>query len=194
MSGTPPEAKVEYSRATERSERLRLQSEPPRWRVGVAVPAAVLAGGIAGALMLIASEFTTLYAVHVSTSHAPVQTITGASHNDYAFVPMAVLALILTYGAARHGSRPALLALGLVGVLALVIAIAGDLPDSHASGLLGSSSTHYVNASSSAGVALYLETLGAVVLIVTCGAGFLLAGPPSGRPRRRRNAADNSTA
>jgi hypothetical protein len=197
MNRTPPEAKAEYSRATQGSERLRLQSEPPRWRVGVAVPAAVLAVGMIGALMLVASEFTTLYAVHASNSQAALQTIRGGSHNDYAFIPMAVLAVILTYGAARQGSRPALLALGLVGVLALVIAVAGDLPDSHASGLLGSPATHYVNASSSAGPALYLETLGAVLLIVACGAGFLLSGPPT-RPSRHqrspRTPRDNSTA
>jgi hypothetical protein len=197
MTGTPPEANAEYSRATEVSERLSLRAEPPRWRVGVAVPTAVLAGGIAGALMLIASEFTTLYAVHASSSHAALQTISGGSHNDYAFVPMAVLALILAYGAARQGSRPALLALGLVGVLALVIAVAGDLPDSHASGLLGSATTHFVNASSSAGLALYLETAGAAILILTCGAGFLLSGPPAPPPRRQRpprRPADNSAA
>jgi hypothetical protein len=127
--------------------------------------------------MLVVSEFLNLYEVHTSASHAVIQTVTGGSHNDYAFVPMAILALILTYGATRQGSRPALLALGLVGVLALVIAIAGDLPDSHASGLIGNPTTRYVTASASAGAGLYLETLGAVILIVTCGAGFLLSGP-----------------
>lgn len=178
MTRTPPEAKAEYSRATEDSERLQLQPEGPRRRVGVAVPVAVLAGGALGALLLIVSEFTTLYAVHASDTRAAIQTLNGGDHNGYAFIPVAALALILTYGAARHGSRPALLALGLVGVIALVIAIAGDLPDSHASGLIGSPTTHYVTARADAGIGLYLETLGAIVLIVTCGAGFLLSGPP----------------
>src|SRR5690242_7748646 len=90
MSGTPPEAKVEYSRATEGSEGLRFHSEPPRWRTGVAVPAAVMAGGILGSALLIASEFTTLYAIHTSASRAVIQTVSGSSHNDYAFVPMAL--------------------------------------------------------------------------------------------------------
>src|SRR4051794_17114917 len=92
VSGTPPEAKAEYSRATEVSEHLRFHPERPRWRVGVAVPAAVLTGGAVGVVMLIASEFTTLYAVHAATSHAALRTVSGGSHNDYAFVPMAVLA------------------------------------------------------------------------------------------------------
>jgi hypothetical protein len=144
----------------------------------------VLAGGLVGAVLLIASEFATLYEVHTSISRAAIQTVAGHSHNGWAFIPIAALAIMLAYGAARQGSRPALLALGLVGVLSLVIAVAGDLPDSHASGLVGSSATHYVNASSNAGAGLYLETLGSVMLMISCGAGFLLAGPP---PRRTRS-------
>jgi hypothetical protein len=182
MSGTPPEAKVEYSRATEDSEGVGIHSERPRWRTGVAVPTAVLTGGILGSALLIASEFTTLYAIHTSAARAAIQTVSGHSHNDYAFIPMALLALVLTFAAARRGSRPALLALGLVGVISLVIAIAGDLPDSRASGLIGSPQTHYTAASSSAGLGLYLETAGAVVLILTCGAGFLLGGPQQQSP------------
>jgi hypothetical protein len=147
------------------------------------VPIAVLIGGLVGALLLVASEFTTLYEVHTQITRAAIQSVTGGTHNGYAFVPIAVLALLLTYGAARQGSRPALLALGLVGILALVIAVAGDLPDSHKSGLIGSTATHYTAANSSAGIGLYLETLGSVVLLVTCGAGFLLAGAP---PRQSR--------
>jgi hypothetical protein len=181
MNGTPPEAKAEYSRGTRASGTSGPAGPPVRRRVGVAVPIAVLIGGLTGALLLIASEFAPLYEVHTATTHAAIQTVTGGKHNDYAFVPIAILALILTYGAARQGSRPALLALGLVGALAIVIAVVGDLPDSHQSGLIGSAATHYVTASSSAGAGLYLETLGAVVLLVSCGAGFLL----SGGPRRR---------
>jgi hypothetical protein len=139
----------------------------------------VLATAVAGALLLIVSEFTTLYAVHTTISRAAIQTITGGSHNDYAFVPIALLGTLLAYGAARQGSRPALLALGLVGVLSLVIAIVGDLPDSHKSGLVGSPTTHYVSAASSAGLGLYLETLGSVVLMISCGLGFLLGGDPA---------------
>jgi hypothetical protein len=150
----------------------------------VAVPRAVLAGGLLGAGLLVASEFATLYEVHTSSTRTAIQTVAGHSHNGWAFIPIAALAILLAYGAARQGSRPALLALGLVGVLSLTIAVAGDLPDSHTSGLIGSTATHYVSASSSAGAGLYLETLGSVLLMIGCGAGFLLAGPP---PRRTRS-------
>src|SRR5205807_10045395 len=46
-------------------------------------------------------------------------------------------------------------------------------PDAHKTGLLGSTATRYVTAGSSAGVGLYLETAGSVVLMIACGGGFL---------------------
>ena len=72
--------------------------------------------------------------------------------------------------------------------MALLIALLGDLPDAHATGLAGSAARGYVNASSTPSAGLYLETLGAVILIATCGLGFMLLGVSvSGtRPRPRR--------
>jgi NADH:ubiquinone oxidoreductase subunit 5 (subunit L)/multisubunit Na+/H+ antiporter MnhA subunit len=89
-----------------------------------------------------------------------------------------LLAVLLAYGAARDGSRVAMLALGAIGVLALLIALIGDLPDAQASGLLVRSG-HFVTASSSPSVGLYFETLGAVMLLIAAGVGFLLGGPPA---------------
>jgi hypothetical protein len=133
---------------------------------------------LAGALLLAASEFTNLYSIHIATSRAAIQSLTGGSHNSYALLPIAVLAVLLAYGAARDGSRVAMLALGALGVLALLIALIGDLPDAQASGLLLRSG-HFETASSSPSVGLYFETLGAVMLLIAAGVGFLLGGPPA---------------
>ena len=92
---------------------------------------------------------------------------------------IAVCAAALAIGAWRTGSRPALLAIGMLGVAALVIALVVDLPDATASGLVLSSS-HLVNASSTPSTGFYLETLGAVVLMFTCMWGLLLNEPPAG--------------
>ena len=83
----------------------------------------------------------------------------------------------------RLGSRPALLAVGALGVISLLIALFGDLPDAHASGLVGTATTHYEQASASPSAGLYLETLGAVLLMITCGCGFLLLGAPAKKTR-----------
>src|SRR5437588_139012 len=110
---------------------------------------------------LLVAEFTALYQVHTAASSAPVRTV-GTGHNDsYALVPLAILAAVLGIGVFRAGSRPALVAIGLVGLVALLIALLGDLPDADATGLVGSAATHFISASSTPSGGLYLETLGA---------------------------------
>jgi hypothetical protein len=146
---------------------------------GGGVGGLILTGALLGALLLLVAEFTTLYQVHVATSLNPTKTVSGGSNHSYALVPLALLAAALGVAAARSESRSALLALGLVGVVTLLIALLGDLPDSHATGLAGSAGAGYVNASSTPSAGLYMETLGAVLLIAACGLGFMMLGPPA---------------
>ena len=161
------------------SRGLRWRSEPP---TGGAA-GLILGGALLGALLLLVAEFTTLYQVHVATSSTPISSVSGGSNHSYAMLPIALLAAALAIGVARTGSRPALLAIGVIGIVALLIALLGDLPDSQATGLSGSPTSHYVNASSTPSGGLYMETLGAVLLVTTCGLGFLMMGPPR-RARR----------
>lgn len=189
MNATPG-ANNEYSRGTQgsrggsggdsgrRSGGFGRRSAPPTG--GTA--GLILGGALLGALLLLVAEFTTLYQVHVSTSSTPISSVSGGSNHSYAMIPIALLAAGLAIGVARTGSRPALLAIGLIGIVALLIALLGDLPDSQATGLAGSAATHYVTATSTPKAGLYMETLGAVLLIASCGLGFLMLGPP-GRPR-----------
>jgi hypothetical protein len=147
--------------------------------------AAIVAGALLGAVLLLVAEFTALYEVHTAASSVRVQTV-GTGHNDsYALVPLALLAAALGIGVLRSGSRPALLAIGIVGLVALLIALLGDLPDAQATGLVGSAASHFVNATSTPSAGLYLETLGAVVLIATCVLGFLGLGRPEPLPATR---------
>jgi hypothetical protein len=196
MSATPPEATSEYSRgsgpsseaerahatgdsrASGRSRQPASQSRTPA--------AAICAGALLGALLLIVAEFTPLFTIHTSASTAAVRSVSAGSHHTYALIPIALLVVLLAYGVWTAGSRPALLAIGILGLISLLIALFGDLPDAHASGLLGSSASHFTAASSSASAGLYMETLGAVILLITSVCGFLLIGPP---PRRGRLAA-----
>jgi hypothetical protein len=152
----------------------------------------IITGALLGALLMIVAEFTSLYQVHVASSSTPVRSVSGGSNHSYALVPISLLAAVLGVAVFRTGSRPALLALGLIGIVALLIGLLGDLPDAQATGLVGSATTHYTNASSTPSAGLYMETLGAVILIATCGLGFMMLGPPAptarepgsgGRPR-----------
>ena len=183
MNATPPEANTEYSRAAVVSggvSRAREDAPDGPSAGGSRVfSAGILAGGLVGALLLIAAEFTTLFKVHLAASTTIVKTVSTGSHHSYAMAVIAVCAAALAIGAWRTASRPALLAIGILGVAALVIALVVDLPDATASGLVLSSS-HLANASSTPSTGFYLETLGAVVLMFTCMWGLLLNEPPAG--------------
>jgi hypothetical protein len=189
MSATPPEAKTEYSRGQQGSTGA---SAPPRKPISVfagTVSLAVLACGVLGAALLVLSEFTHLYSIHIASQHAPVSSVTGGSHNSYAFVPIGVLAALLAFGA-RERTRAALLALVAIGVISLLIALIGDLPDAQASGLLFRGG-HLVIAKATPQVGMYLESLGSIALVLAGGLGLLL-GPPPTRPERRRPRPDLS--
>ena len=152
MSAPAPEAENEYSKgdARPRSRSGRRTPRPSRasW--------AVTAVGLVGAALLIVAEFTALYVLHVSTYGAQPTSVSAGSHNAYALVPIAVLAAALALAGARRGNVAALWALVALGIVAVLIAVVGDLPDTRARGI-----THGVAfASTTAGTGLYLETLG----------------------------------
>jgi len=147
------------------------------------VQGAILAGALLGALLLFVAEFTALYDVHAATSIQLPSVGTGAN-DSYALVPLALLAALLGIGVFVSGSRPALLAIGVVGLVALLIALVGDLPDAHRTTIY---SPRFVLARSTPSAGFYLETLGAVLLIATCVLGFIGLGRPE--PQRPRGGA-----
>ena len=66
------------------------------------------------------------------------------------------------------------------------------IPDAQASGLIGTATTRLATASSSPSVGLYLETLGAFVLLIIATGGLLLTPPQS--PRRPARAVRRTSA
>jgi hypothetical protein len=141
------------------------------------LPALLLAGTLLGALVLAASQFMTLANTRIQASRGAVETVTAGSEHAYALLPVAVLAALLAYGIWKLGSRPALLAVGILGLISLLISLLRDLPYAHRTGVRMFAG-HYVSAANSAGAGLYVETLGAMLLLVTCVSGFILLGPP----------------
>jgi len=190
MSATPPEAKSEYSRGEPASRGDFGHSAEPESRHR-ARPGGlrfwIVAGGLLGALLLLVAEFTTLFKVHVATSSTPVRSVATGSHHSYAMLLIAVCAALLCYAVWRSGSPIGLIGIGLLGLVALLIGLVGDLPDASATGIARVSG-HYVEASSTPSAGLYMETLGAVILLIACVCGLLLLGPwPA--PRRQRESA-----
>jgi hypothetical protein len=135
----------------------------------------ILAGALLAALLLIAAEFMTLYHVHLGNRAISIESVTAGSHNSYAMVPIGLLAAALGVAMWRGARRPALLALGLLGMVALLIALLGDLPDAHAVGLADAAT---VSATTTPNAGLYAESFGAILLIATSGLGLAMLGFP----------------
>ncbi len=189
MNATPG-AKNEYSRGSGYSGGdlggSAGGSEPPRRRLTDQADRGsgglILAGTLLAALLLLVAEFTTLYQVHLAGDPSPIKSVTSGSNHSYAMLVIGLGAAALGALTWRSGSRPALLAVGVLGLVALLIAVLGDLPDAHATGLEVTRAHGYETASSTPSAGLYMETLGAILLIATCGLGFLTLGAPA--PRR----------
>jgi hypothetical protein len=180
MSAFRPEAETEYSRGPEASQgpKRPLGGASRRFALGV------LAGCLAGALLLLAAEFTPLLEVHSSLHRTPITSLTTGSHDSYALIPIGLLVVLFALVIWRTRSRLALLATGLLGLVALLIALIGDLPDARATGLVGSAANNFAIATSRPALGFYLETLGAVVLMLTAVAGLLWLAPPERRRSR----------
>ena len=183
MSATPPRAKIKYSRTPPRFRTSgagppgagRTPGERPAW--ARATHLGIVAGGLVGAVLLVVSEFTTLYTVHITRSGLNVDAVSTHAHDFYALIPIALLATIMALGAGLLGSRLALLGLAALAIVALGIALIGDLPDAQTTGTVIFAG-RYQPATASPSTGFYLETLGAFLLVVVAGCGLLLAGPP----------------
>src|SRR4051794_26711989 len=85
------------------------------------VSAGLMVAGIAGALLLIAADFTTLFQVKAVT--AVLETRKGGEHHSYALLLIGIVALPMAAGASLGRSRPAAVALTVLGLIALVIVL-----------------------------------------------------------------------
>jgi hypothetical protein len=171
MSTSEPEAEVEYSRGSRSSRGVsgRLAAPPPGIRIALAV-------GVIGVLALVAAEFLPL--LHVRSSQRGtgiIASVSTGSHDSFALIPIALIALVFVAAATRAPARAPLAALLALGLIALGIALLGDLPDARSTGLLRLAGGGYASAQASPAVGFYLETLGAVALIAAGGAGLLAA-------------------
>jgi hypothetical protein len=178
VTATPPEANTEYSRGIG-------ASRPSARDFSGALRAAVLGCALLGALLLVVAEFTTLFTVQTAAGGS-IKSVGTGSHDSFGLIPIAVAAVVLAWVAVSTGSRLALVALGGLGLVALLIALVGDLPDAQASGTIGSITAGFRTAIDKPSAGLYLETFGAIVLVIAAGCGLLLSGseqPPRRSPR-----------
>ena len=176
MSAAPREAKGHDSRKT-----LAL---PAGIRTVRAVRIALAIAALAGALCLFVATFSTLIEITVGTTAKLANIDTersGYDRHSVALILIGVFALVMAAGALR-GARPAMGAVAAAGIAVLLIALIGDLPDVHKTGVVGEL---YDNARANPKIGYYLETLGGALLLLA-GGGLLLLGDAGGAPADAR--------
>jgi hypothetical protein len=159
-----------------------LQAAFSRLASGIAAHPRALRGvlaalGLAGAVLLVISEFSTVTHVKAITVVLPNSERTGFDQNSGAMLILGLLAVPMLVGAALGPSRPAMVAVAAIGVIALLIALLGDLPDVTKTGTIFRE--RYEDAKAQAQIGFTFEWLGGVLLILS--AGLLLLADFGGR-------------
>ena len=191
MSTPQPEADAEYSRGEGGSRgvrgsltgrgtaRLPEAARPRiRWVAGL---------GSVACLLLVAAEFLPLYGVQPTSGGPVLRSVSAGSHHGFALALLAVVAAWLCWLLGSARLRIALPGLALLGLAALVVALAADLPSAQASGLLAApagapaSGPAFQLGSATPRAGMYVETLGAILLLAAGAGGLLLFTPPRAR-------------
>jgi hypothetical protein len=162
-------------------------SKGPSKRPGNLASPQTLLGVVAalGAVLLLVAELSPLYTVVVGSLETPRRSVSGGSSHGWALAVVALAALAMTFAALR-GARAAAGALVALGAVALVVALAIDVPDTRRSGSLREA-VAFEKARAKAGRGLGLELAGAIGLLAA-GAGLLLvsrqarSSRPAGAP------------
>ncbi|MEA2129365.1 MAG: hypothetical protein QOJ85_2256 [Solirubrobacteraceae bacterium] len=137
--------------------------------------ALVAAFAVVGIALLVVAEFSTVVRVVVGSLETEKRSVTGHANHGYALLVVALAAVPFLLLALR-GSRAAAAALVVLGAVALVVALAIDLPDTRESGRLPES-VAFEDAQAKAGPGLGLEIAGGVVLVLAGGLLVVLAPP-----------------
>jgi hypothetical protein len=144
----------------------------------------VLALALAGALLLVATEFTAVATVDVASGSCEVIQdtdpeladrceLSGLERNGGAFILLALLAAPMAWGAGPGHSRPAAFALVAIGAVVLTWTLLVDLPVTNETGAIG---RNFEGAEAAAGPGLRLELLGGGLVAAAGVVALLLPG------------------
>ena len=145
----------------------------------------LLAAAVVGVICLLLATFATVIEIKVgTTTKVPDHDthLSGWDRHGPALLVIALFASVMIAGALR-GARPAMTALAALGLVALLIAVIGDVPDLDETGFIGQV---YEDAAAGPKAGFYLETLGAVLLLAS--GGLMLALPSGAAAADRRSA------
>jgi hypothetical protein len=150
------------------SRRFRLPTGVSPLAIGVAVAA------LAAALLMFLTEVTTVISVDVAVGScdsiydtspelADDCEQTGFERSSVALLLLGLLTLAMGAGAAFGKSRPAAVALVMIGVVVLGVTLLVDLPASDETGLIG---RRYAAAEATAGSGLWMELVAGLLAVL----------------------------
>lgn len=152
---------------------------PPLARIAALALAAI------GCVLLIVAEFSTLYSIQVIT--VVKESKTGGANHGYALLVVALAAGFMAFGGIVRGARPAQIGLLLLAIAAILVVFLFDYPDVDEEGFIGEA---FERAKASPKTGFYLESLGAVLLLLSAVAtltftpfGSRFARPDADKPR-----------
>jgi preprotein translocase subunit Sss1 len=105
----------------------------------------------------------------------------GHESHYWAFALLGLFVILMAYGVAAGGSRPAAIALVVAGVVGLAITLLHDLPDTTKKGEVGIA---FASGKAHKGTGFWLELIGST-LALGCGAFAVWRTPPPRRERER---------
>jgi hypothetical protein len=150
----------------------------------------VTAAGFVAGVLLILTEFSRIsYVTTITATCADFADPTlrdscltvGHESHHYGFAILGLFVILMTFGAAVGGSRPAAVALAVAGALALGITLLHDLPNTGKKGEIG---VAFAQGKAHKGNGFWFELVGSS-LALACG-GFLTWRTP---PRRQLRSA-----
>jgi drug/metabolite transporter (DMT)-like permease len=175
----PPSKRGNSSSGVRRRPRGFLRSDALRLGRSGLLTWALLAAGVAGGVMAIVAELSTISYVTVVTATcedladprlADRCRLEGSERHSWAFALLGAFAILMAWGATVGRSRPAAAALGVVGLVLLGLGFARDLPEADRTGLIGEA----YEATAHKGAGLWLELAAGVVMVAVALATLLL--------------------
>jgi hypothetical protein len=126
----------------------------------------------AGAAALFASEFMTTFQLSSTSTAGPeFCNVAASGRHHFALGVLAIFAVIAVVIAVTSASKPAAMAVGVAGVIALVLFLTIDLPHANNTGTLGSCSAtvqeNFFDAKAIPQAGFWLEMVGALALALS---------------------------
>jgi hypothetical protein len=127
---------------------------------------------IAGAGALFASEFMNTFQLASTSSAGPeFCNVEAAGRHHFALGVLAIFAVIAVIVAVTAGSKPAAIAVGVAGVMALILFLTIDLPHANNTGTLGpcnaTAAANFFDAKADPQAGFWLEMVGGLALALS---------------------------